>query len=142
MAYFNLKPVLLTAVLITQLGWMNSTMISIMGGSNAIGDCFAYTPKKKSFMKSEMKKEFSLKRNLANFNRASGLLTDILREQKRLFSIQNSSGTNKISLKAENLLNEANMHASEENYDKGYEALETANKILLESIEKLNKNKK
>ncbi len=139
MTNFNLKTCLLTVVLAAQLGGVRFAVIPYISGSGTTGDCFAYTSKKKSFMKNEMEKEFALKRNLANFNRASGLLTDILREQKRVFRASNASGANKTSLNAENLLNEANLHASQDNYDEAYKALEAANKILLESIEKLNR---
>jgi len=119
------------------VGGVNTGIFSFSFDSPAISECFAGEKKTHSLMDDGIRKELSLEKNLVNFNRASGMLTDILREQKRIFTESKAKGKNMTAMKVEDLINEANMHVSQGNYTDGYKMLETVHAILLDSIARL-----
>ncbi len=112
--------------------------LALIAGTSACSD---KATEKKSIMDDEIRNELSLKRNLINFNRASGMLSDVLREQKRVFIANKADKKNEIALKVEELMNEASLFASQDNYDKSFDILQTVHGILLASIKELNGNK-
>lgn len=63
-------------------------------------------------------------RNTRGFNRASGMLADVLRHSKT------KSDEIQIFLKVEELINEASLMASEAQYDESFIKLQTAYKLL------------
>lgn len=81
--------------------------------------------------------ELALPRNMSSFNRASGILGDLLREQRRLFSAKYSGVTDETAEKAEEIMNEANLLGAQKQYDEAYAALEKAFAILSTSIKEL-----
>ncbi len=79
----------------------------------------------------EMRKELSLKRNRANFTKVVGMLASFLRTLKGELASQNPALVKETSLKVEDLMNEANLFASQGEYDESYKNLETAYEILV-----------
>lgn len=85
-----------------------------------------------------IKDEFAREKNLANANRVSGMLTDVLREQKLLFVEKNGNKLNTVARKSEDLLSESNLYASMGDYDGCYKAMQTVYDLLKESYSKLS----
>lgn len=81
--------------------------------------------------------EFKRQRNMSTFNRAIGILGDLLREQRRLFSEKNGGATNELADKAEEVMNEANLLGAQQQYDGAYAGLEAAFEMLTTSIKQL-----
>jgi hypothetical protein len=81
--------------------------------------------------------ELSLPRNMSSFNRASGILGDLVREERRLFSAKNSGVNDDTADKAEEILNEASLLGAQTKYDEAYAALEKAFAMLSTSIKEL-----
>ena len=81
--------------------------------------------------------ELKAPRNMSSFNRAIGILGDLLREQRRLFSEKNGGGGNETADKAEVMMNEANLFGAQKQYDEAYAALEQVFAILFTSIKTL-----
>ena len=81
--------------------------------------------------------ELALPRNMSSFNRAIGILGDLLREERRLFSAKYSGVPDETADKAEEILNEANLLGAQRRYDEAYAELEKAFAILSASIKKL-----
>jgi tetratricopeptide (TPR) repeat protein len=81
--------------------------------------------------------ELALPRNMSSFNRAIGILGDLVREERRLFSAKNSGANDETADKVEELLNEASLLGAQKQYDEAYAALEKAFAILSASIKKL-----
>lgn len=75
------------------------------------------------------------------YNRVSGMLTDILREQKRLFKNAHGDVPNEIADRVEVMVNDAGLYASQKNYDKCYRSLEEALDTLAIAITELNGEK-
>lgn len=87
-----------------------------------------------SFSDEEINARFEEDRNMMTFNRLSGLLTDLLREQKRIYFNSNGVGVNQECLKAEELLNEANLLAAQSKYDEGFEVMKEAYLVIKRSL--------
>lgn len=81
--------------------------------------------------------QLALPRNMSSFNRASGILGDLLREERRLFSAKNSGASDETAEKAEEIMNEANLLGAQARYDEAYVSLEKAFAILSASIKEL-----
>jgi tetratricopeptide (TPR) repeat protein len=81
--------------------------------------------------------QLALPRNMSSFNRASGILGDLVREERRLFSAKNSGATDETAEKAEEIMNEANLLGAQRQYDEAYAALEKAFATLSTSIKEL-----
>ena len=79
-----------------------------------------------------------MERNMNGYIRLSGVLTDLLRAQKTEFGKIHKSEVNTAAQKAEELLNEAGLPASQGDYDGSFELLSQAAKVILEAINKLN----
>lgn len=80
--------------------------------------------------------EFKRPRNMSTFNRAIGILGDLLREQRRLFSEKNN-GANEVADKAEDVMNEANLLGAQQQYDGAYAGLEASFEMLTTSIKQM-----
>jgi len=72
------------------------------------------------------------------YNRVSGMLTDILREQKRLFKNANGDVPNEIADSVEAMVNDAGLYASQNDYGKCFKSLEEALDTLTIEMAKLN----
>ncbi len=90
-----------------------------------------------SYTHNEIRDALSSKKDMIRFSRASGLLSSLLREQKRLFTSTKGTGKNEAALKIEGLLNEAAMFASSKNYDDAYIILHNAHEVVSKSLEEL-----
>ena len=88
---------------------------------------------------SVLKEELAREKNLANANRVSGMLSDVLRTQKLLFVEKNGNKLNTVARKSENLLSESNLYASMGDYDGCYKAMQTVYDLLKESYLELGK---
>lgn len=75
--------------------------------------------------------------DFSSYSRLSGLINDILREQRTLFMKHRVDGANTISLDAEELMNQAALQASEDNYIESFNGLSKAFDILAVSISDL-----
>ena len=75
--------------------------------------------------------------NFYIYSRISGLLTDLLREQKRLFLLTGRTGKNEVIVKCEGLLNEAGLYASQKDYKNVFKVMDNVHKIIMESIEQM-----
>ncbi|MFQ5432721.1 MAG: hypothetical protein ACE5EN_09460 [Nitrospinota bacterium] len=93
--------------------------------------------KKNSYAYNEIKEELSSKKDVIHFNRISGLLSDLLREQKRMFHIINGKEKNETALKIETLLNKAAMFASQSNYDDAYHTLDVTHEVVAKSLNEM-----
>ena len=78
---------------------------------------------------------------MGNFYKVSGMLTDVLREQKRLYTEKVGTGKNDVALAVEDMINEANLSASQADYDTSYDALGKAHETILASIRQLHSAK-
>jgi hypothetical protein len=81
--------------------------------------------------------EFKLQRNMSSFNRTIGILGDLLREQRRLFSEKNTGGASETADKAEEAMNEASLLGAQKQYDGAYAQLDLAFGLLTTSIKKM-----
>ncbi len=91
------------------------------------------------FAYKEIKAALASGENFIQYNRISGMLTDLLREQKRLFTEKKQAGKNEITTKIEELLNDASLSASERDYGQAYKILDGAHETLTESLKDLSK---
>ncbi len=98
----------------------------------------AYATEKASFSDKEIQDELYAERNLIHYIRLSGLLTDMLREQRRVFLANKGAEENGISLKAEEFLNEASILASQEMYDESFKVMEKAFYMMSESMKEMS----
>jgi len=80
--------------------------------------------------KDQIEAEMARDRNLTSYNRVSGLLTDLLRDQKRLAANAGDMKNNENFAKAEDYLNEAGLYASQNNYDDCFKSMQAAFDIL------------
>ncbi len=96
-----------------------------------------YSTESDPFAYNEIRKRFSSKPDIVNYNRISGMLTDLLREHKRLFRLTGRTGNNEIVVKVEGLLNEAGLYASQNDNEKAYEIMDIAHKIIMESLKQM-----
>ena len=90
-----------------------------------------------SYNYNKIKGELSSKKDMIHFSRVSGQLSNILREQKRLFTSTKGTEKNETALKIETLLNEAAMFASSKNYDDAFIILHDAHEEVAKSLEEL-----
>ena len=142
MIRFSVKTYLLTLALIVWSGALNPVRLFYLFDSNIIGLSFAGDNVDISFMDTRIKEELSLKKNLITFNKVSGMLSTTLREQKRLFIAKRGEQKNETAFKAENLINEASLFASQHNYTKSLTILATVHDMIMASLEELNKIKR
>jgi len=75
--------------------------------------------------------------DFSSYNRLSGLINDIFREQKLLFMKNNQDKNNSVSKDASDLINEAALYASEDNYKDSFSRLGKAFDILAVSVSNL-----
>lgn len=83
-----------------------------------------------SYSLAEIKSELAGERNIINFNRVSGMLTDVLRLRKQAQAKDGGPGDAKRFLEVEEHLNAAGLFASQSQYDECYESLEAAYEML------------
>ncbi len=81
-------------------------------------------------------------KNMATANRLGGLLTDLMREQKRVFFKLNGAAKNRVIMETEALLSEANLYSSQNDFNEAFRLLEQAYRKLLASLDQLNKQDK
>lgn len=79
---------------------------------------------------------FSQEKNMVHFNMLIGMLTDLLREHNKFFDAK-GTGENTVDPKAEELINDASLAASQGNYDEGFAILKSAYDILKGSLGEL-----
>lgn len=73
-----------------------------------------------------------------HFTKAGRFILSRLQEQKAVFTEKHGMGTNGIAEKAEELVDEANLLASENNLDDGIKILVSAHQILTTSLKEMN----
>lgn len=95
------------------------------------------TGNKDSYAYNEIKAELSSKKDLVQFNRISGMLSSLLLEQKRLFTLTKGNGKNETALKVEALLNEAALFASQNMYDDSFKTLDDAHETIAKSLREM-----
>ncbi|VAX19431.1 hypothetical protein MNBD_NITROSPINAE03-658 [hydrothermal vent metagenome] len=90
-----------------------------------------------SFSDKEIKDVLAGPKDMMRLNRFGGLLNDFLREQKSAFANAYGHIKNEVALEVENLMNEANVSASERKYEEGFKSLEKAYLMMMDSMNKL-----
>jgi len=93
--------------------------------------------KKYSYAYNEIKGELSSKKDLIQFNRISGMLSNLLQEQKRLFTATKGNGKNETAMKIEALLNEAALFASQSSYDDAFKTLDNTHEVVAKSLNEM-----
>jgi len=93
---------------------------------------------KPQFSKREYEDMLAADKNMATANRLGGLLTDLMREQKRVFFKRNGAEENQIIMETENLLNEANLHISQNDFDEAFRLMEQAYSKIVASLEQMS----
>lgn len=86
----------------------------------------------------EIEDEFKAGKNFKSFNRISGLLTDLLREQKRAYIALHGDKMNQARINVENLINEASYYESQKMREESFQTLHKAYEELLASLKQLN----
>lgn len=109
----------------------------MLAGYPSSANCADKSAESSIFTKDVYLNELKRERNMSSFNRAIGILGDLLREQRRLFSEKNGGASDETADKAEEEMNEANLFAAQKQYDEGYAALERAFVLLSTSIKEL-----
>jgi len=94
---------------------------------------------KPSFSKREYEDMLAAEKNMATANRLGGLLTDLMREQKRIFFKRNGAATNHVIMETENLLSKANLQISQNNFDEAFRLMEQAYREIIGSLEKMKR---
>jgi len=90
-----------------------------------------------SFSDKEIKDVLAGPKDMMRLNRFGGLLNDFLREQKSAFANAYGHVKNEVALEVENLMNEANLSASQDKYEEGFKSLEKAYLMMMDSMNKL-----
>ncbi len=85
----------------------------------------------------EIKAIISSKKDITNFNRIIGMISDLLRIHRQESVSTHKGGRNEIAAKVEDLLNEASMFASQDDFDKSYKSLDDALEVIIDSLHKL-----
>ncbi len=83
----------------------------------------------------EISKTLAGEKNMVGHIRVSGMLCDLLRVQKERFETAGSTGSNDIAIKAEDLLNEAGMASSQEDFVASYAILDEATELIIGSLD-------
>lgn len=86
------------------------------------------------FTEAEVAQGLTAERNLTHYIHLSGILTDLLREQKRMYHINHQGGFNPVAEDVENLLNEAGMAASQNDFDAAWTSMEKSSKLLFAAL--------
>ncbi len=85
----------------------------------------------------DIKFHFSREKDLVHLNHLVGMLSDLSREQDKLFRSKAGTGENTAFVKAQEFINNANMFASENKYEDAFGELEGAYRGILKSLEEL-----
>lgn len=85
----------------------------------------------------DLKDEFTRDPNYTHLNRISGLLADLLSRQKLLHEKSGREEPNKVSERAEEMISEANLLASERKYGEGIDLLRKAYELISASLNEL-----
>jgi len=93
----------------------------------------AWAEKELTFHDDEIMFHFSQEKNMAHFNMLIGMLADLEREHARIFAAK-GAGEDAISPKAEEFLNDANLSASQGNYEEAYTSLKSAYDLIKNSL--------
>ena len=86
----------------------------------------------------EVKYALGMQRNMGGYIRLSGVLTDILRVMKTEFTKKPSAADNAAAQQAEDLLNEAGLAASQDDFDESFAIMEKASGVILGAIDRFN----
>ena len=85
----------------------------------------------------EIKSELSSRKDMIHFSKASGMLSNVLREQKLMFIATKGHVKNETGLRIEALLNEAAMFASQKRYDEAFKTLGDAHEAVVKSMKEM-----
>lgn len=86
---------------------------------------------------SDLRDEFTREPNNTRLNRISGLLADLLGRQRILYEKSGRAEPNDVSERVEEMINEANLLASERKYGEGVELLRKAYELITASLREL-----
>ncbi|MBI4829475.1 MAG: hypothetical protein HY804_11835 [Nitrospinae bacterium] len=94
----------------------------------------AAAQEKARFSEAEVAQGLTAERNLVHYIHLSGVLTDLLREQKRVYHANHQGEPNTLAADVEDLLNEAGMAASRSDFDAAWASMEKSSKLLFASL--------
>lgn len=105
------------------------------GGSGHCG--LAFAAEEMPIDEAGIKDEFTREPNYTRLNRISGLLADLLGRQRMLYEKSGRTEPNEVSERAEEMINEANLLASERKYGEGIDLLREAYELIAASLHEL-----
>ncbi len=101
----------------------------------------AVAEEKNVYLSDEIDFHFAQEKNMHHFTMLSGKLVDLAREQQRIFRGKNANAESPIASNVEEFINEANLFASQHNYQDAYASLEKAYKLLQTSMKEMGVEK-
>lgn len=101
-----------------------------------MGVSSAWAVEEFSYHDNEILFHFSQEKNLVHFNHLIGMLSDLWREHKKFYEAK-GTGEDAVSPKVEELINDANLAASENNYEEAFATLKNAYDLLKSSLTEL-----
>ncbi|MDH5510486.1 MAG: hypothetical protein OEZ32_09030 [Nitrospinota bacterium] len=88
--------------------------------------------------KDEVKFALGMRKNMGSYIRLSGILTDVLRSLKTEYSKMPSAADNAVTRQAEDMLNEAGLAASQDDFEGSFAIMEKVSTLILDAIDKFN----
>ncbi len=104
--------------------------------SGRIGVTTAWADDDFTYSDEEMQFYLNGEKNLANYNMLTGMLTTLLKLQRKAFDARNK-GENPVETQVEDLLNDSNMSASQGDWDAAFVNLKTVHDVLKDSLAKM-----
>ncbi len=76
-------------------------------------------------------------KNITNYQRISGMISDLLRIQREEFNSRKTPGENIAAIQVEDQINTAGLYASQSDFENCFVSLETALDMVIEALGKL-----
>ena len=98
-----------------------------------IGVATAWAEEEFTYYDDEITFHFSGEKNLVHFNHLMGMLSDLWKTQNKVFDLR-GKGENTVGAQVEDLLNDANLAASQGDYEAAFVSLNTVHESLKASL--------
>ncbi|MDH5478595.1 MAG: hypothetical protein OEY50_09710 [Nitrospinota bacterium] len=86
----------------------------------------------------EISAALEMRKNMGGYIRLSGILTDILRNLKTGYANNPAAADTAVAQEAEDLLNEAGLAVSQDDYEESFAILKKATDLILGAIDRYN----
>ncbi len=124
----------LTAVTVFGFALLCQPPFPVSGGR--IGIATAWAEEEFTYYDDEIQFHFSGEKNLVHFNHLMGMLSDLWKTHNKVFDLR-GKGENTVGAQVEELLNDANLAASQGDYEAGFASLKTVHESLKASLAKM-----